>query len=64
MKPLLDLDAYLFDLDGTVYIGNKLMPGVCDTLTELRQLGKQVSFYQHDGPLTRRSAGTSASIRD
>jgi phosphoglycolate/pyridoxal phosphate phosphatase family enzyme len=44
MKSLLDLDAYLFDLDGTVYTGNKLMPGVYETLTELRRLGKQVLF--------------------
>jgi HAD superfamily hydrolase (TIGR01450 family) len=36
--------GYIFDLDGTVYIGDRLLPGVSRTILKLRELGKQVVF--------------------
>lgn len=37
-------EAYCFDLDGTVFIGDQLLPGVQETLMELRVRGKKVLF--------------------
>lgn len=36
--------AYIFDLDGTIYVGDRLLPGVIRTILTLRELGKRVVF--------------------
>lgn len=36
--------GYAFDLDGTVYLGDELLPGAKDTLGELRARGSRVVF--------------------
>jgi HAD superfamily hydrolase (TIGR01450 family) len=36
--------GYIFDLDGTVYIGDRVLPGVVRTISKLRDLGKRVIF--------------------
>ena len=36
--------GYIFDLDGTVYIGDRLLPGASRTILKLRELGKRVVF--------------------
>lgn len=43
-KQLNEYSAYLFDLDGTIYSGNKLLPGVLHTLNRLREQEKSVMF--------------------
>lgn len=48
-------EAYCFDLDGTVYIGDRLLPGVTDTITELRRRGKRILFLTNSSNQTRRS---------
>jgi NagD protein len=36
--------AYAFDLDGTVYLGDDLLPGAADTIAALRAAGARVAF--------------------
>jgi HAD superfamily hydrolase (TIGR01450 family) len=36
--------AYAFDLDGTVYLGDGLLPGAAETIAELRAAGARVVF--------------------
>jgi HAD superfamily hydrolase (TIGR01450 family) len=41
-------DAYVFDLDGTIYLGDHLLPGVAATITLLRQLEIPVRFLSNN----------------
>lgn len=41
---LSDLDGFIFDLDGTLYIGETLLPGAAETVAELRRHGKRTLF--------------------
>ncbi len=41
-------DAFLFDLDGTVYIGDELLPHARESLLCLRSTGKTVGFLTND----------------
>jgi len=41
-------DAYIFDLDGTIYLGDDLLPTVFDTVTTMRNLGKRTVFLSNN----------------
>jgi HAD superfamily hydrolase (TIGR01450 family) len=41
-------DGYIFDLDGTIYLGDHLLPGVHRLITTLRKLGKRVVFLTNN----------------
>jgi NagD protein len=41
------LDGYIFDLDGTVYVGERLLPGAAETITALRDRDKRVLFVSN-----------------
>ena len=41
-------DAYIFDLDGTVYLGEKLLPTAGETISHLRQMGKRTLFLSNN----------------
>jgi len=41
-------DAYMFDLDGTIYLGDELLPGAQRLVTELRSRGKTVRFVSNN----------------
>lgn len=41
-------DAYIFDLDGTVYLGDKLLPTAGETVTRIRALGKRTVFLSNN----------------
>src|SRR4051794_9177472 len=41
---LAQLDGFIFDLDGTLYIGDALLPGAAQTVAELRGQGKRTLF--------------------
>jgi len=41
-------DAYIFDLDGTVYLGDALLPTAGDTIRRLRALGKRTVFLSNN----------------
>ncbi len=51
----LAVDGFIFDLDGTVYLGEKALPGAVDTLAFLREHGKHVLFVSNK-PLQPRTA--------
>jgi HAD superfamily hydrolase (TIGR01450 family) len=46
-------DAFLFDLDGVIYIGDELLPGSKETLARLREAGKAIRFLTNDPRPTR-----------
>lgn len=46
-------DAYIFDLDGTVYLGDALLPTAGETITRLRQMGRRAVFLSNNPSRTR-----------
>ncbi len=48
-------EGYVFDLDGTVYLGEELLPGARRAITTLRRLGKRVVFVSNKPVATRQS---------
>lgn len=46
-------DAYIFDLDGTIYLGHELLPGAKRMLEHLRSLGRRVVFLSNNPTLDR-----------
>jgi HAD superfamily hydrolase (TIGR01450 family) len=40
--------GYVFDLDGTIYLGDKLLPGASLLVLKLRELGKKVVFLSNN----------------
>lgn len=47
--------AYIFDLDGTVYLGDALLPSAAETIQHLRGLGKRTLFLSNNPTKTRES---------
>ncbi|MBI2218042.1 MAG: HAD-IIA family hydrolase [Candidatus Rokubacteria bacterium] len=45
--------GWLFDLDGTVYLGEALIPGAADTIGALRATGRRVAFLSNKPLYTR-----------
>jgi HAD superfamily hydrolase (TIGR01450 family) len=41
-------EVYIFDLDGTIYLGDELLPGARDTVLGLREAGKTVRFLSNN----------------
>ena len=48
MRPDRLFGAYVFDMDGTIYLGDEVLPGVRDTLRILRELGIPVRFLSNN----------------
>lgn len=48
-----DFEAYCFDLDGTIYVGNQLLPGVRETIDLLRKNEKKIMFITNAPTNTR-----------
>ena len=48
IKELENINLYIFDLDGTIYIGNKEIDGAFDTIKKLRTMGKKVCFFTNN----------------
>lgn len=42
-----NVDGFVFDLDGTVYLGNQALPNAPQTITALRQMGKRTLFVSN-----------------
>jgi HAD superfamily hydrolase (TIGR01450 family) len=53
MEDLTSFDAYCFDLDGTIFVGNTLLPDVQATIAELRRRNKQIMFLTNTSVQTR-----------
>ncbi len=51
--PQILYDAYIFDLDGTCYLGDALLPTVQETITRLRDIGKRTVFLSNNPTRTR-----------
>ena len=51
--PQILYDAYIFDLDGTCYLGDALLPTVRETITRLRDMGKRTVFLSNNPTRTR-----------
>ena len=47
-KPTHLYDAYIFDLDGTVFLGNALLPTAGETIATLRSLGRRTIFLSNN----------------
>lgn len=45
--------AYLFDLDGTIYLGDTLLPGAAETIAALRKAGRRTIFLSNNPTKTR-----------
>ncbi len=41
-------DAYLFDLDGTIYLGDEILPGAKHTIQTLQERGIPVRFLSNN----------------
>lgn len=41
-------DGYIFDLDGTIYLGKSLLPGAYRLIMKLREIGKRVVFLSNN----------------
>ena len=41
-------DAYVFDLDGTIYLGDELLPGALTLIERLREAGTHVKFLSNN----------------
>lgn len=46
-------DAYIFDLDGTIYLGDQPLPGAAETVAALRAAGKRTIFLSNNPTRTR-----------
>jgi NagD protein len=46
-------DGYIFDLDGTVYMGDTPIPGALETIAALRAAGSRVLFLSNNPTRTR-----------
>lgn len=55
MMEHITLDGFVFDLDGTVYLGDHALPGAVETIAYLRERGKRVLFVSNK-PLQPRTA--------
>ncbi len=42
-----EIKGFIFDLDGTVYIGDQLIPGAKETISMLRREGKKILFLSN-----------------
>ena len=42
-----DIEGFVFDLDGTVYLGEEALPGAIKCITELRRLRKRMIFVSN-----------------
>jgi NagD protein len=52
-RPAQLYEAYIFDLDGTVYLGDSLLPTAGETISRLRQMGKRTVFLSNNPTNTR-----------
>ena len=52
-KPTHLYDAYIFDLDGTVFLGEALLPSARETIAYLRSKGKKTVFLSNNPTHTR-----------
>ncbi len=52
------VDGFIFDLDGTVYLGDKALPGAVEAIHELRRRNKSIVFISNKPLQTRNDYAT------
>lgn len=52
-KMLEGVDSLIFDLDGVIFLGDSVIPGVPETLDKLRALGKKMFFVTNNSTKSR-----------
>jgi NagD protein len=52
-RPARLYDGYVFDLDGTIYLGESLLPGALETVRHLRAAGRSILFLSNNPLRTR-----------
>lgn len=53
--------AYIFDLDGTIYLGDTLLPGAAETIAALRSAGRRTLFLSNNPTRTRQQYAATLS---
>jgi phosphoglycolate/pyridoxal phosphate phosphatase family enzyme len=54
-------DAYIFDLDGTIYLGDEPLPGAAETIAALRADGRRTIFLSNNPTKTRQQYAAKLS---
>ncbi|GGE08381.1 hypothetical protein GCM10011571_07090 [Marinithermofilum abyssi] len=54
-------EVFIFDLDGVIYLGDDLLPGVKESITRLQQMGKIIRFLTNDPRPSRRQVARRLS---
>jgi HAD superfamily hydrolase (TIGR01450 family) len=57
-RPTQFYDAYVFDLDGTVYLGDVLLPNAQRAITAIRTQGKRTMFLSNNPTRTRQECAS------
>lgn len=57
-------EGYIFDLDGTVYLGGALLPGAGAAIRQLRASGRRVVFLSNNPTSTREQYAAKLSAMD
>jgi len=52
-KVVAKYSAFIFDLDGTIYLGEQLLPGVIETIEAIRASGRRIIFISNNPTKTR-----------
>lgn len=52
-KKITDYKGFCFDLDGTVYVGNKVLSSVIDEIRKLKAQGKIIRFISNNSSLSK-----------
>ena len=50
---LADHEVFIFDCDGTIWLGDKILPGAIDFLEKLKKMRKRIYFYTNNCMTTR-----------
>lgn len=58
IRPTHLYDGYIFDLDGTTFLGDALLPTVAETITALRAAGRRTVFLSNNPTRTREEYAT------
>ena len=65
------IEGFLFDLDGTIYLSNRLIPGADEVIERIRRSGKKLVFLSNNPTRTRElyvekltALGIPASVDD
>ena len=53
MTELKDKQLFVFDMDGTIYLGNRVFPAALEFIKNLRKSGKKILFFTNNASHSR-----------